>query len=214
MDSVYKQMDRLYYVPPLRLWRKISATLLFTPQRLDSTKSVRSKKVKELVTFMSEICERGESVDIARVSFVTSLNMISNVMFSTDLGSYDPTTSLELQDSVVRIMEFIGKPNLANFFPFLGFLDLQGIRKEMKVCSDKLFQVFQGFIDARNNEKSSQTESDLLDSLMDLTKENGSELNENDIKHFLYVSDSRFERLVVIYIDTQTLILYIILHLK
>ncbi|KAL0866878.1 hypothetical protein Bca101_045996 [Brassica carinata] len=172
--------------PRWRLWRKISATHMFSPQCLDATKSVRMKKVNELVTFMSEICERGESVDIARALFVTSLNIISNTFFSTDLGSYDPRTSLELQDSVVRIMETIGKPNLANYFPLVGFLDLQGIRKEMKVCSDMLFQVFQGFIDARNNEKSSRNESDLLDSLMDLVNENGSDLNMNDIKHFLY----------------------------
>ncbi|KAF3576196.1 hypothetical protein DY000_02032056 [Brassica cretica] len=137
---------------------------------------------------MSEICERGESVDIARASFVTSLNIISNTFFSTNLGSYDPITSMELQESVVRIMETIGKPNLANYFPLIGFLDLQGIRKEMKVCSDVLFQVFQGFINARNNEKTTRNEGDLLDSLMDLVKENGSELNVNDIKHFLYES--------------------------
>ncbi|KAF2603739.1 hypothetical protein F2Q70_00026422 [Brassica cretica] len=178
-------MDGLYYVPH-RLWRKISATHMFSPQCLDATKSVRMKKVNELVTFMSEICERGESVDIARASFVTSLNIISNTFFSTNLGSYDPRTSMELQESVVRIMETIGKPNLANYFPLIGFLDLQGIRKEMKVCSDVLFQVFQGFINARNNEKTTRNEGDLLDSLMDLVKENGSELNVNDIKHFLY----------------------------
>lgn len=179
--------DGLYYVPH-RLWRKISATHMFSPQCLDATKSVRMKKVNELVTFMSEICERGESVDIARASFVTSLNIISNTFFSTNLGSYDPRTSMELQESVVRIMETIGKPNLANYFPLIGFLDLQGIRKEMKVCSDVLFHVFQGFINARNNEKTTRNEGDLLDSLMDLVKENGSELNVNDIKHFLYVS--------------------------
>ncbi|CAN7013076.1 unnamed protein product [Brassica oleracea var. botrytis] len=172
--------------PRWRLWRKISATHMFSPQCLDATKSVRMKKVNELVTFMSEICERGESVDIARASFVTSLNIISNTFFSTNLGSYDPITSMELQESVVRIMETIGKPNLANYFPLIGFLDLQGIRKEMKVCSDVLFQVFQGFINARNNEKTTRNEGDLLDSLMDLVKENGSELNVNDIKHFLY----------------------------
>ncbi|CAG7905239.1 hypothetical protein IGI04_014171 [Brassica rapa subsp. trilocularis] len=172
--------------PRWRLWRKISATQMFSPQCLDATKTVRMKKVNELVTFISEICERGESINIARASFVTSLNLISNTLFSTDLGSYDSKISMELQESVVRIMETIGKPNLANYFPLIGFLDLQGIRKEMKVCSDVLFQVFQGFIDARNNEKTTRNESDLLDSLMDLVKENGPELKVNEIKHFIF----------------------------
>ncbi|KAL9833084.1 putative cytochrome P450 [Arabidopsis thaliana] len=122
---------------------------------------------------------------------ITSLNVISNVVFSTDLGSYDAKASTELQDSLSRMMKIMGKPNLANYFPSLEFLDLQGIRKEMKVCSERFFQVFQGLIDARIAERSSQTgprdalRGDLLDSLIDLIQEERSEVDMNDINHFL-----------------------------
>ena len=116
-------------------------------------------------------------------------------MFSTDLGSYDAKASTELQDSLSRMMKIRGKPNLANYFPSLEFLDLQGIRKEMKVCSERFFQVFQGLIDARIAERSSQTgprdalRGDLLDSLIDLIQEERSEVDMNDINHFLCVRD-------------------------
>lgn len=116
-------------------------------------------------------------------------------MFSIDLGGYDPRASTELQDSLSRMMKIMGKPNLANYFPSLEFLDIQGIRKEMKVCSERLFQIFQGLVDARIAERSSQTgprdalRGDLLDSLIDLIQEEGSEVDMNDINHFLCVSD-------------------------
>ncbi|CAE6077655.1 unnamed protein product [Arabidopsis arenosa] len=174
-----------------RLWRKVLATKLFSRERHKATKSVRSKKAKELITFIIERGERGFSVDIARACFITSLNVISNVVFSIDLGGYDPRASTELQDSLSRMMEIMGKPNLANYFPSLEFLDIQGIRKEMKVCSERLFQIFQGLIDARIAERSSQTgprdalRGDLLDSLIDLIQEEGSEVDMNDINHFL-----------------------------
>lgn len=179
---------------PPRLWRKILETKLFSRKCLDATKTIRSKKVKELVTFIIESCERGEAVEIARACFVTSLNVISNVVFSTDLGSYDQMASSELRDSLFRVMEIMGKPNLANYFPSIKYLDLQGIKEEMKVCSERLFSVFQGLIDARIAERSLRTgprderNSDLLDSLVDFIQDDGLEVDMNDIKHFLYVS--------------------------
>lgn len=179
---------------PPRLWRKILETKLFSRKCLDATKTIRSKKVKELVTFIIESCERGEAVEIARACFVTSLNVISNVVFSTDLGSYDQMASSELRDSLFRVMEIMGKPNLANYFPSIKYLDLQGIKEEMKVCSERLFSVFQGLIDARIAERSLRTgprderNSDLLDSLVDFIQDEGLGVYMNDIKHFLYVS--------------------------
>ncbi|KAJ4905285.1 Cytochrome P450 76C1 [Raphanus sativus] len=178
--------------PHWRLWRKILETKLFSRKCLHATKTIRSKKVKELVTFIIESSERAEAVEIARACFVTSLNVISNVVFSTDLGSYDQMASSELRDSLFRVMEIMGKPNLANYLPSIEYLDLQGIKEETKVCSERLLSVFQGLIDARIAERSLRTgprderNSDLLDSLVDFIQDDGLEVDMNDIKHFLY----------------------------
>lgn len=148
---------------------------------------------------------RGFAVEIGRACFVTLLNVISNLVFSTDVGSYDRRASMEFQDSLSRMMELMGKPNLANYFPSLEFLDLQGIRRQMKRCSERLFRVFQGFIDARIVERSSQTRpkdassGDLLDSMIDLIQEDGSEVDMNDIKHFLFVSDLSIQIISLIF---------------
>ncbi|XP_010544668.1 PREDICTED: cytochrome P450 76C1-like [Tarenaya hassleriana] len=182
------------WLPALARWRllrKISAAHLFSPSRLEASKPIRTNKLRELVNFLNGSRDRGEAVDIGRASFVTAVNIISNTLFSIDFGSYDHTASNEFHDLVIGIMTAAGKPNVADYFPILRFLDLQGIRKEMKSCSDRLFEVFQGFIDARIAKRSSRNDpkdasnTDVLDSLLDIALENGWELSVKDIRHLL-----------------------------
>ncbi|XP_023640164.1 cytochrome P450 76C4 isoform X2 [Capsella rubella] len=140
-----------------RLLRKLSASLMFSPQRIEATKALRMKKMQELVNFVSESSEREEAVDISR-------------------------------DTVIGTMEAAGKPDAADYFPFLGFLDLQGNRKSMKHCTERLFRVFRGFMDAKialRNESTDVSNIDFLDSLLALTQGDESEIDSNDIEHLL-----------------------------
>ncbi|CAH8386853.1 unnamed protein product [Eruca vesicaria subsp. sativa] len=182
------------WLPPSARWRmlrKLSITQLFSPQRMEATKGLRMKKVQELVSFMNERSEKEDAVDISRASFTTVLNIISNILFSVDLGSYDVTSkSNRFRDTVIAAMEAAGKPDTANYFPFLGFLDLQGNRKNMKTCTERLFRVFRGFIDAKMTEKSltnykDVSDSDFLDALLVLMEGDETELDNNDIEHLL-----------------------------
>ncbi|CAN7021174.1 unnamed protein product [Brassica oleracea var. botrytis] len=125
-----------------RLLRKLSVTHLFSPQRIEATKALRMKKVQELVKFMDESSKREEAVDISRASFIATLNIISNILFSVDISSYGSGKSNGFHDSIIGVMEAAGSPDLANFFPFLGALDLQGTSKKMTLCTGKLFKVF------------------------------------------------------------------------
>lgn len=170
-------------------------THLFSPQRIEATKALRMKKVQELVNFMNESSEREEAVNISRASFITVLNIISNILFSVDIGSYDPKKPSEFQDTVIGVLEAAGEPDLANFFPFLGYLDLQGSRKKMKLCTERLFRLFRGLIDAKVAEKSLQinpknvSDRDFVDALLDLSEGDEAELNNEDIiEHLLLVS--------------------------
>lgn len=177
--------------PHWRLLRRLSVTQLFSPQRVEATKALRMKKVQEFVSFVNESSEREEAVDISRASFITVLNIISNILFSVDLGSYGSEKSNGFHDSVLGGMEAAGRPDLANFFPFLAFLDLQGNSKKMKLCTDRLFKVFRGFIDTKTAEKSltnnqkDASNSDFLDAILDLTVGDEAELDNNDIEHLL-----------------------------
>ncbi|CAA7022996.1 unnamed protein product [Microthlaspi erraticum] len=153
----------------------------------EATKDLRMRKVQELICFVNKCSERSEEMNITRASFITSLNIISNALFSTNLANLDGSeTAHDFQNVVLRMMEIAGKPKIADFFPFLGFLDLQGTRKEASLWMNKLFSVFQRFIDTkRSSNESTKNNNDILDSLLNIAQEEESELDDNGIKHFL-----------------------------
>nr|QWK52446.1 cytochrome P450 76C3-1 [Isatis tinctoria] len=180
--------------PPSARWRflrKITTMHLLSTQRLNDMESLRMKKVEELMSFINKCCERGEAVDMARAFFVTALNIISNALFSTDFATHDSMSSHEFHNTVISLMNVTGKPNVGDYLPFLRFLDLQGTRKEATLCTERLFKIFQDFIDTRMAERLSQTEPkeissfDMLDTLLDLTQEKNGELSLNGIKHLV-----------------------------
>ena len=150
--------------------------------------------MQELINFVSECSDREEAVDISRASFVTALNIISNILFSVDLGNYDSRRSSDFQDMVIGVMESVGNTDLANFFPFMRFLDVQGTRKKVKDCSERLFRAFRGLYDDRIKGNSLQTDNkdvsskDFLDALIDLNQGDEADLNINEIEHLLLVS--------------------------
>ncbi|KAL0739772.1 hypothetical protein Bca4012_081285 [Brassica carinata] len=192
IDHHYFSVAWLHPSSPLwRLLRKISVAQLFSPQRIEATQALRMKKVQELINFVSECSDREEALDISRASFVTALNIISNILFSVDLGNYDSRKSSDFQDMVNGVMESIGNTDLANYFPFMRFLDLQGTRKKVKDCSERLFRAFRGLYDDRIKENSLQTgnkevsSKDVLDVLIDLNQGDEAELNINQIEHLL-----------------------------
>ncbi|KAG5395904.1 hypothetical protein IGI04_017718 [Brassica rapa subsp. trilocularis] len=149
------------WIPASARWRflkKIIVQNLLSPQNLDGIQSIRIRKVEELLSLVNTFCERGEAIDMARASFITSFNIISNALFSVDLATYNSnSSSFEFHETVVHLMEICGKPNAGDFFRFLRFLDLQGSRKESTLCIEKLFRVFQEFIDDRVAKRLSQT---------------------------------------------------------
>lgn len=134
------------------------------------------------MSFVYQCSEIREAVNIARASFITSPNIISNALFSTNLANFDDSkTSHEFQNVLIRIMEIAGKPSLADFFPFLGFLDLQGTRKEGRLLMNKLFRGFQGLIDTKRSSNASRNNNDMLDYILDIAQEKKSEFDDNEL---------------------------------
>ncbi|CDY52338.1 BnaA09g38870D [Brassica napus] len=178
------------WLPPFARWRflrKITTQQLFSTRSLDATKDLRMSKVQELMSFVDTCSQSSEAVNIGRASFITSLNIISNALFSINLANFNDTeTTDDFQNVVLRMMEIAGTSNMADFFPFLGFLDLQGTKKEARLCMNKLFRVFQRFIDTKRSLKASRNkDNDMLSSLLDISQEKESELDDDGIKHLL-----------------------------
>lgn len=111
-------------------------------------------------------------MDIGSLAFATTLNLISNTIFSVDIIDPEFETAQEFKELVWRIMEDAGKPNLSDYFPWLKRFDLQGVRRHVQVSYVRMHQIFDEIIEKRLESRSSLSSSksrhgDFLDVLLD-----------------------------------------------
>ena len=165
---------------------------LFSSHKLDSTQRLRCQKVAELITYVSKCCEAGVVVDIGRASFSTTLNLLSNTLFSVDLVDPNSDTVQEFKDLVSSITEGVGKPNLVDYFPMLEKLDPQRIRHRMSGDFAKLIELFDNMIrhrlELRQVNGCSTANEDVLDTLLNISEENGDMIDKTHIERLLLVS--------------------------
>jgi len=179
--------------PRWRALRKIMGTELFAPHRLDALQHLRRDKVRELVDHVGRLARRGEAVNVGRVAFTTSLNLVSRTIFSRDLTSLDDDGgSGEFQEVVTDIMEAGGSPNISDFFPALAAADLQGWRRRLGRLFARLHRTFDEEIDARlrGRETGGPKKNDFLDLLLDAAEDgdNTARLDRDTLRSLFTVS--------------------------
>ncbi|CAK9164713.1 unnamed protein product [Ilex paraguariensis] len=178
----------LGWVPGDHRWRnrrRICSTQMFTTHKLDSLQHLRHQKAQELVLHIKKHCSSdGVPVDIGRVVFATTLNLISNTIFSIDMVDPEFESAQEFKDLVWRIMEDAGKPNLSDYFPVIKWLDLQGVKRHIRPSYRRLHEIFDEVIDKRLKDRvlDSSRSGDFLDALLDQCEEDGSGFNRQTIK--------------------------------
>ncbi|EXB28925.1 Cytochrome P450 78A4 [Morus notabilis] len=170
-----------------RSLRRISATHLFSPRRLAGfgvfRREIGLKMVEEIRVLMGR---SGEGVEVRKVLHFGSLN---NVMMSVFGKSYEFGSEgfCELDKLVREGYDLLGVFNWSDHFPFLGLLDLQGVRKRCKKLVlrvndfvGKIIEehrikrdVDENIISGKEKGNNNICESgDFVDVLLDLEKEN------------------------------------------
>lgn len=137
---------------------------------------------------------KGEALDIGRAAFITSLNLLSTTIFSLDLHPTGDSAG-ELKDTVWSIMEELGKPNLADYFPLLKKIDPQGVRKHCTVHLTKIMGLFNRIISQRLQSRklpSFTTHNDFLNNLINISEENSEVMDKSRIERLFVVSLSLY----------------------
>lgn len=174
------------WLPVASRWRSLRKILnsnIFSGNRLDANQHLRARKVLELVAYCRKNCQSGEAVDVGRAAFRTSLNLLSNTLFSKDLTDPYSDSAKEFKDLVWNIMVEAGKPNLVDFFPVLEKLDPQGIRRRMTIHFGKVIKMFGDLVNERlEHGKSRGGNSDVLDVLLTTSEESPEEIDRTHIE--------------------------------
>ncbi|KZV38300.1 geraniol 8-hydroxylase-like [Dorcoceras hygrometricum] len=184
----------MVWLPVNNQWRKlrkICKERMFSVPSLDSSQDSRKQRLQKLCEYVYSCCIDGKAVDIGRAAFTTSLNLMSASLFSEEFVSFDSGSSEEFKEVVWGIMESIGRPNLADYFPVFRVFDPQGILRKSTVYFGRCFDIFEEIIRKRLETRGrilsvdGTRKCDMLEALLDINQNNESELSILDIKHLL-----------------------------
>lgn len=142
-----------------RVLRRLCTMELLINRRINDTVPIRRKCVDAMIKYIEETSDaasaRGESgaVNLADFLFMLSFNVVGNLVFSRDLLEPQCKDGKEFFEAMDQVMKWAGKPNVADFFPFLKWLDPQGVERNMKEHMGKSIQIAGKFVKERAEEQ-------------------------------------------------------------
>ncbi|XP_059276088.1 probable (S)-N-methylcoclaurine 3'-hydroxylase isozyme 2 [Lycium ferocissimum] len=151
-----------------RYLRTLCRTELFSGKVLESQACLREKKVMELVEFLR--LKEGQVVNLGELVFATVFNMLSNVMMSRDMVNLEKEKEDGGVKSLVRgVVDVASAPNISDFYPIFGKLDLQGLRKKSRDLVTNICSKWEPILQERRNsrENGSSSQQDFLETLLD-----------------------------------------------
>ncbi|KAL7114984.1 hypothetical protein ACP275_04G155400 [Erythranthe tilingii] len=175
-----------------RKFRKLGKEEMFLASRLECSRPVREEKLQKLCDYVGRCCESGRSVNIGEVIFITTLNLMSETLFSTEVTSFDSEGAThDFKTTLESIVNLTGAANFADYFPVLKPLDPQGIKRTAEIYFGKLLAFIEDLINQRLESRRScldeDKNTDFLETLLDLQEDesNDYDLSIKFIQHFL-----------------------------
>ncbi|KAL6979631.1 hypothetical protein U1Q18_021286 [Sarracenia purpurea var. burkii] len=163
---------------------------------MESQSRLRAAKAAELVEFLSRVTADGKAVRVGEVVFATVFNMLSNVLMSSDFIRLEEEESsgggMKMKGLVRIIMELASAPNLCDFYPILGRLDVQGLKKKVSQVQMKICGLWEPTIEERRERRrsgGSSQQQDFLDSLLDNAL-NNDQINQLFLELFIAGTDT------------------------
>lgn len=182
------------YGPYWRVMRRLLMTDMLVIRRINETVTVRRKCVDEMLVWIEEEAREkpGRPIRVAWFVFLTTFNLLGNMMLSRDFVDPKSTEVSEFFGSVMGLMETSGYANVADFFPILRWFDLQGLERKMKLHLGKAIEIASKFVKERIEEKKSaagkERRKDFLDLLLEFKgngKDEPDKFSDHEINLFI-----------------------------
>ncbi|CAA0830374.1 cytochrome P450- family 76- subfamily G-polypeptide 1 [Striga hermonthica] len=141
-------------------WRKVRCicTVEFlVMKRLNESIPIRRRCVDGLVDRIKSVVERSVDpiIELNWFLFLTAFNTIGNILLSEEVMRTKLNEAGEFFEAFMKFVEWLGKPNVADCFPFLRWLDPQGIRRNTGKYFERLIRFASGIVSDRIRERES-----------------------------------------------------------
>ncbi|KAG5556690.1 hypothetical protein RHGRI_007081 [Rhododendron griersonianum] len=159
-----------------RVLRRICSMEFLVNKRMNETEDIRRKCTDNMVRWIEEEAAASREnggpgeVQLNRLLFLMAFNLVGNLMLSRDLLDTKSMEGKEFFDCMNKILELAGTPNVADFLPFLRWLDPMKIKRTMVRDMTKTMKIASKFVKERIEEKQAGTQrmkKDFLDVLLE-----------------------------------------------
>ncbi|KAG5243261.1 cytochrome P450 [Salix suchowensis] len=149
------------YGPNWSMLRRLCSSKLMITKQLDQTAVLRQKCIDDMIKYIEE--------DVAHYLFIMTFNLMGNLVLSRDLVNPRSIDGHEFYDAMNKLTKWAGTPNVADFFPFLKWLDPQGIMRNMVQDMGQAMRIVEKFVKERTEERKSgrKKTNDFLDALLE-----------------------------------------------
>ncbi|KAL1806873.1 hypothetical protein ACET3Z_029941 [Daucus carota] len=195
-DDYYKSSMALgLYSPYWRTLRRICTVELFNNKRINETVLVRQRCVNKMLSWIEkELVESATGeIKVKDFLFPAIFNMIGNLTLSQDLMHPNSEMASEFYMALSGFSVCLTSPNISDLFPWLRWLDLQGLRRRTDRELKKAMQIISGFVRERvkqrqHREGRATEHKDFLDVVLDYEgngKDEPVKLSDHQITIFL-----------------------------
>ncbi|WRX23930.1 Cytochrome P450 - like 10, partial [Theobroma cacao] len=178
-----------------RVLRRLVTVDMLVNKRINETTCIRRKCVDDMLLWIEDEARKkqGDShrdgIHVARFVFLLTFNLLGNLMLSRDLFDPDSKEGSELFMVMLRLMEWSGQGNIADFFPWLQWLDPQGLKRKMEKDLGKAIEIASKFVKEKLQQKKvGEDKRDFLDLLIEFEgngKDEPAKLSDHELNIFI-----------------------------
>ncbi|XP_014516973.1 cytochrome P450 CYP736A12-like [Vigna radiata var. radiata] len=129
-----------------RNMRKMCTLELLSQTKINSFRSMREEELDLLIKLLKEAANDGAAVDISAKVSKYSLDMACRMILGKKFMDQD-LDDKGFEAVMTEIMYLAATPNMGDYIPYIGALDLQGITRRLKVVHRIFDEFFEKIID-------------------------------------------------------------------
>ncbi|XP_009767392.1 cytochrome P450 71AU50-like [Nicotiana tabacum] len=169
-----------------RNMRKLCTLQLLTSQKVNSYQSSRKEEVYILVKSIKQAAQDGVAVDLSAKVSSLNANLSCLMVFGKKFMDED-LDKRGFKSIVQEVAHLAVTPNLGDFFPYLGVLDLQGLTGRLKALSKFFDEFLEKIIEEHVQSKEQRETEDFVDTMMAIMQsgEAGFEFDRRHVKAIL-----------------------------
>lgn len=163
-----KDMALAEYGPYWRNVRKFCALELLSVTKIDSFTGMRREEIGLLVEGLRGATAAREVVDVSGKVAGLIEDMTCRMLFGRSRDE-----RFDIHGVIQELMELLGAFNIADYVPFLGALDLQGLTRRLKTTRKAIDKILESIIDEHEQDAScghKRLDRDFVDVMLSLKK--------------------------------------------